>query len=117
VPTFDHTVKDLVPNGLFIPATVRIIIFEGNYLLVDEAPWSEIKSLVDGCWLFTVDEAVVWQRVAKRHVSAGIETNMRDALARVDGNDTLNGRYIMLHSWKAAAVTIESMEDVYLAHK
>ena len=110
-PTFDHALKDPVANGLLVPSTARIIIFEGNYLLVDESPWNEIRSLVDGCWLFTVDEDVARQRVARRHVASGIEMNMTDALVRVDGNDTLNGRYIMQHSRKAADITIESVED------
>jgi pantothenate kinase len=111
VPTFDHAVKDPVPNGLLIQKSARIIIFEGNYLLGDEPPWSEIRSLVDGCWLFTVDEEVARQRVARRHVASGIETNMADALARVDANDTLNGRYIIQHSKTAADITIESVEE------
>lgn len=112
VPTFDHAAKDPVPNGLLVPSTARIILFEGNYLLVDETPWSEIRSLVDERWLFTVDEEAARQRVAKRHVASGIETNMTDALARVDENDTLNGRYIMQHSRKVADITIESVEDL-----
>jgi len=115
VPTFDHAAKDPVPNGLLVPCTARIILFEGNYLLVDETPWSEIRSLVDGCWLFTVDEEAARARVAKRHVASGIEMNMRDALARVDRNDTLNGRYIIQHSGKAADITIESVDDLDLA--
>jgi pantothenate kinase len=115
VPTFDHAVKDPVPNGLLVPSTARIILFEGNYLLVDETPWSEVKSLVDGCWLFMVDEEAARKRVAKRHVASGIEMTMRDALARVDRNDTLNGRYIIQHSRKVADLIIESVDELDLA--
>jgi pantothenate kinase len=117
VPTFDHAAKDPVPNGLLVPSTTKIIIFEGNYLLVDETPWAEIKSLVDECWLFTIDEEAARERVAKRHVASGIEMNMRDALARVDGNDTLNARYIIQRSGKAADLTIENVDDLDLARR
>ena len=117
VPTFDHAVKDPVANGLLVPSTARIILFDGNYLLVDDTPWSEIKSLVDRCWLLTVDEQVARQRVARRHVASGIETSMVDALARVDRNDTLNGRYTMEHSWKAADLTIDSIADLDLTQR
>jgi hypothetical protein len=41
--------------------------------------------------------------------------NKRDTLARVDRNDTLNGRYIIQHSRKAADITIESVDDLDLA--
>jgi len=108
-PTFDHATKDLVANGLCIPATTKIILLEGNYLLVDKKAWNEIKTIVDTCWLVTLDQEVARQRVARRHVASGIENDMESALARVDRNDTLNGVYIMEHSRQAADVIIESV--------
>ena len=110
-PTFDHATKDPLENGLHIPASVAILLFEGNYLLVDEQPWCEIKSIVDSCWLVTVNEEVARQRVARRHVAAGIESDMASALARVDRNDILNGRYILEHSTVAADITFETINE------
>jgi pantothenate kinase len=108
-PTFDHATKDPVVNGLLIPASIQIVLLEGNYLLVNEQPWSLIKGIVDECWLVTVDPEEARQRVARRHVAAGIEPDMESALKRVDGNDTLNGVYIMEKSREAADVVIESI--------
>jgi pantothenate kinase len=110
-PTFDHAAKDPVANGLLVPAMSKIVFLEGNYLLVDENPWCKVKELVDMCWLVTVDQDVARLRVASRHVAAGIEKDMENALGRVDRNDTLNGLYIMEHSRASADVLIESIDN------
>lgn len=110
-PTFDHALKDPVDGGLAIPPETRVVIFEGNYLLVNEEPWGKVKGLVDQTWLVTVDAEEARQRVARRHVDAGIEPDLVAALRRVDANDALNGVYIMQHSLGRANVVIESIDE------
>lgn len=46
-PSFDHAVQDPVPNDIRITSRTKIAIIEGNYTLLDMAPWSEIPELVD----------------------------------------------------------------------
>lgn len=46
-PTFDHAVKDPVANGISISSATKVVIIEGNYTLLNEAPWSKISQLVD----------------------------------------------------------------------
>ena len=55
-PTFDHAVKDPVKDGVIIPKGIRILIFEGNYLLSSEPPWGSIAGLVDERWYINVDQ-------------------------------------------------------------
>ncbi|RDL34368.1 uncharacterized protein BP5553_07496 [Venustampulla echinocandica] len=109
-PTFDHALKDPIDDGLIIEPETRILIFEGNYLLVDEEPWSRIRELVDERWWVSVGAEEARMRVARRHVAAGIERNMVDALKRVDANDSLNGVYITEHS-RDADVVIKNIEE------
>lgn len=47
IPSFDHAVQDPVKDSIFISSADRIVIVEGNYLLLDEPPWNKIASLVD----------------------------------------------------------------------
>ncbi|CAG9990036.1 unnamed protein product [Clonostachys byssicola] len=110
-PTFDHAVKDPVLDSLVVDIDTEVCIIEGNYVLVDEAPWSEISSLVDDRWLVTVDKEVARQRVASRHLKAGIESTLHDTLLRVDNNDSLNGEYIMEHSLGKQDLLVESIEE------
>lgn len=90
-PGFDHAVKDPVADAVRIAEDTEIVILEGNWLLFDRDPWSRIPALMDDTWFVDVDPTLARQRVAARHIKAGIEKSWDAALARVDGNDTLNG--------------------------
>ena len=108
-PGFDHAVKDPVADAVKIAQETEIIILEGNWLLFDRDPWNRIPSLVDDTWFVDVDPGLARQRVAARHIKAGIEESWDAALARVDGNDTLNGEDVRKHLVRPN-VTVVSIE-------
>jgi pantothenate kinase len=90
-PSFDHALKDPVSDGISIGPEIKIVVLEGNYLLLDEAPWREIKDLVDESWFVDVEAGLARERIAKRHLKSGIENSMELAYRRAEGNDLLNG--------------------------
>lgn len=90
-PAFDHKTKDPVENGISITPDARIIIVEGNYLLLDEPGWRDLANLVDYRVFVDTDLQEARERTAKRHVLAGIEKTLEDGYRRVDSNDYLNG--------------------------
>jgi pantothenate kinase len=47
------------------------VIVEGNYLLLDCGPWSELRDLLDEVWYVDVDRAVRLDRLISRHVAFG----------------------------------------------
>lgn len=98
VPTFDHQLKDPLAGGLVLAQDTEVCIVEGNYVLSDEGAWADLAGLMDERWLIDVDEALARRRIAARHVAAGIEPTLELALARADGNDLPNGRFVMEHS-------------------
>ncbi|THC93933.1 hypothetical protein EYZ11_006580 [Aspergillus tanneri] len=83
-PSFDHETKDPVENGITIRDDASIIIIEGNYLLLDEPDWREVARLVDYRIFVDTDLQEARERVAKRHVKAGIEKTLEDGFRRVD---------------------------------
>ncbi|KAF4190137.1 hypothetical protein CNMCM7927_004867 [Aspergillus lentulus] len=89
-PSFDHEAKDPVENGIAITDDAEIVIIEGNYLLLDEPEWREVAALVDYRVFVESDLQEARERVARRHVLAGIEKTLADAFRRVDSNDYLN---------------------------
>jgi pantothenate kinase len=93
-PSFDHQLKDPVEDGLQIPSNASILIIEGNYLLLDEPQWRDIADLIDYRVFVDANVNETRERVAKRHVQAGIEKTIEDAYRRVDRNDALNGMLI-----------------------
>lgn len=108
-PGFDHAKKDPVADAVNIPEETEIVILEGNWLLFDRDPWNRIPTLVDDTWFVEVEPDLARQRVVARHVEAGIETSWDAALARVDGNDILNGEDVRRHLVRPN-ITVASVE-------
>ena len=75
VPEFDHEVHDPEEDKIAIAPTHKIVVVEGNYLTLPDAPWSELHSgdapLLDEVWHLdcSVDDAMA--RVTRRHVAVG----------------------------------------------
>jgi pantothenate kinase len=89
-PSFDHKAKDPIENCIAITNDTEIVIIEGNYLLLDEPEWREVAALVDYRVFVESDLQEARERVARRHVLAGIEKTLEDGFRRVDSNDYLN---------------------------
>lgn len=47
LPGFDHAVQDPVEDEIVVAPNAKIILLEGNYVLLDEKPWDEIAQMVD----------------------------------------------------------------------
>ena len=94
-PSFDHAIKDPVENDIAISASVRIIIFEGNYCSLDKEPWNEAAKLMNELWFVDVDFDVARKRLIHRHIRAGIAKDEEDARKRADENDLVNGKEIV----------------------
>jgi len=93
----------------------RILVFEGNYLSLS-APeeWVAVSSLFDMRWFVEVDEELAKTRLAKRHVAAGISATLEEGLARAEGNDIPNGRFL-LQNRVPVDIVVHSKEDLAFA--
>lgn len=94
-PSFDHAVKDPLDDDIEIPASCRVVFFEGNYLSLDKVPWSTAAGLMDELWFVDVDFEVARGRLVRRHVKAGIAKDKAEAEKRVAENDLINGAEIL----------------------
>lgn len=94
-PSFDHAVKDPRADDIAVLPSHRIVVFEGNYVVLDKEPWREAAGLMDERWFVDVDFDVARRRLVKRHVKAGIARDEEEAGKRADENDLVNGRQIV----------------------
>jgi pantothenate kinase len=94
-PSFDHAVKDPKENDIAIQPGHRIVVFEGNYVVLDKEPWREAAELMDERWFVDVDFDVARRRLVTRHVKAGIARDEQEARKRADENDLVNGKQIV----------------------
>ncbi|KAL6516133.1 hypothetical protein OROGR_019438 [Orobanche gracilis] len=106
-PSFDHSVGDPVEDDIFVSLQHKLVIVEGNYLLLDEDVWRDISYVFDEKWFIDVDIEKAMQRVLRRHVSTGKPTDV--AKWRIDYNDRPNAELIIKSS-KNADLIIKSVD-------
>jgi pantothenate kinase len=76
----------VVDNALTVLPDVRVLIDEGNYLLLTDGPWAGVKPLLDYAVFIDVDRETVKARLLKRHAEAGLFSEERNIahIARTD---------------------------------
>ncbi|THW62042.1 P-loop containing nucleoside triphosphate hydrolase protein [Aureobasidium pullulans] len=102
-------VEDVDSHALNVAGDASIVIFEGLYLLCEDLPWARISSMVNERWFVEIDPDVGRQRVIKRFLDTGFETDYEAACTRYDENDVFNAEFINRTS-KARDVTIKSID-------
>ncbi|MBE9374401.1 nucleoside/nucleotide kinase family protein [Saccharopolyspora sp. HNM0983] len=70
-PRFHREVEESFAAEIAVPAEVPLVITEGNYLLLDREPWSQVPGLLDECWYLAPDEELRVRRLIDRHVRHG----------------------------------------------
>ena len=91
-PTFVRDIEEPIANALPIDPSVPLVVTEGNYLLLDDGPWSAVRALLDEAWFITVDDAVRRKRLIARHVSYG--RSVADATERTMRSDEANAALV-----------------------
>jgi pantothenate kinase len=92
-PNFDRSREEPVPKAIDVPATAPLVVVEGNYLLLDVPPWTEVAALLDETWFVEVPEEVRLARLIDRHVEFGRNRIESTTRART-GSDAANARLV-----------------------
>ena len=70
-PEFRREIEEAIANAIPVFPDTRLVITEGNYLLLDRGHWANIKALLDEVWYVEVDHAVRHERLVQRHMQFG----------------------------------------------
>ncbi|MEI5584819.1 MULTISPECIES: nucleoside/nucleotide kinase family protein [unclassified Agromyces] len=70
-PSFERDVDEPVAAEIAIEPSARIVIVEGNYLLVDAEPWDRVTDLLDESWFLEATESERVDRLVARHTAFG----------------------------------------------
>lgn len=91
VPGFDRAADAVVPGAMTIPAACRVVLVEGNYLLLTRPLWRDLYPLFDLSIRLAVAEPVLRARLMARwaHLPEA------EARRRTEENDLPNGRVIL----------------------
>ena len=71
---------------------VRLVIVEGNYLLLDTPPWNGVRPMLDEAWFVHLDDDERRRRMMRRHEGFGHDPET--ARARTLGTDERNAQLV-----------------------
>ncbi|HTN60466.1 MAG TPA: nucleoside triphosphate hydrolase [Devosia sp.] len=94
VPVFDRNIEIARAGARMIAQSVRFLIVEGNYLLLDRQPWAGLR--FDTTVMIEADRATLQQRLAARWQAFNLSP--AEIAAKLDGNDMLNVDLVQAHS-------------------
>ncbi len=103
IPIFDRSMELSRAGADVVAAQDRLLVVEGNYLLLDEAPWRDLAPLFDLTVYIDVPEAELDRRLLARWAHYGRDPS--EARTWIDSNDMPNIRRVTQGS-RAADVVI-----------
>ncbi|MCA3437532.1 MAG: nucleoside triphosphate hydrolase [Rhodobacter sp.] len=102
VPVFDRYIDVSRGSARVVPPEARIIVAEGNYLLLRDAPWDRLHGLWDLTVFLDVPLAELERRLIARWLHHGLSDG--DARRRANDNDIPNARRVIDGSLAADVV-------------
>jgi pantothenate kinase len=87
-PDFNRALEETVPEAIAITPETKLVITEGNYLLLDRPWWREVRPLLDDVWYVDAPREVLRRRLLKRQLAGGRAEE--DAVRHVDESDLPN---------------------------
>jgi pantothenate kinase len=91
-PGFERTIEQPIAGAIPVPRAARLIVSEGNYLLVEDPRWSTVRPLVDEVWYVDLDRPERLRRLVERHMLFGKDEAA--AIAWATGTDERNAAVI-----------------------
>ena len=70
-PAYDRKTHNPIENSITIKPCNRLIIVEGNYLLLNTHPWNTIRTKMDEVWYIDTPLKTIKERLLYRHISGG----------------------------------------------
>jgi pantothenate kinase len=84
-PAFERDLEQPLAGAIPVPRTARLVVTEGNYLLVASGRWPEVAAQLDETWFCAPDPDVRLTQLVARHIAFGKKPgHARDWVAAVD---------------------------------
>jgi pantothenate kinase len=92
-PGFERTLEQPIAGAIPVFRDTRLIVSEGNYLLIDEGRWAKVRPLMNEVWYVDLDAEERLRRLVERHIRFGKDESA--AVAWATGTDERNAMVIM----------------------
>ena len=90
-PDFDRARDDPVPDAIVFTGQ-RLAVVEGNYLLLEQPGWAQVRAQLDEVWYLHAEQEVIEPRLVDRHRHGGM--TIHQARVKVADSDLPNARLI-----------------------
>ncbi|WP_371664348.1 nucleoside/nucleotide kinase family protein [Streptomyces sp. NBC_00280] len=87
-PGFERVLEQPIAGAIPVLPSARLVVTEGNYLLLAEGSWARVRSQLDEVWFCELDEGERVRRLVARHEEFGKDHDT--AVAWVRGTDQRN---------------------------
>ncbi|GGV63977.1 nucleoside/nucleotide kinase family protein [Streptomyces griseoloalbus] len=105
-PGFERGLEQPLAGALPVPPAARLVVTEGNYLLLDTGAWARVRRRLDEVWFCVLDEEERLRRLIARHEEFG--KSHQEAVAWVLRTDERNAELIAPTRDRADLVVPES---------
>jgi pantothenate kinase len=110
-PRFDRSIEASIADDISVTPEHKVVIVEGNYLLLNEAPWDELSTIFNSIWYIDASESVLLPRLLSRHQAAGKDS--AKAREKVESTDLPNAR--LIEKTKTRADKILTAEELMVS--
>ncbi|WP_245392671.1 nucleoside/nucleotide kinase family protein [Salinicola halimionae] len=84
-PGFYREIEEPIAASIAVPSETSLIVTEGNYLLLEDDPWPQVREKLDEVWFLDVDRELREERLVARHMAFGrSETQAREWVRTTD---------------------------------
>ncbi|MFF0160812.1 nucleoside/nucleotide kinase family protein [Streptomyces sp. NPDC005263] len=104
-PGFERVLEQPVAGAIPVPPTARLVVTEGNYLLLGTGAWARVEAELDEVWFCEVDEQERLSRLVARHEEFG--KSHEEAVAWVQRSDQPNAELVAATRERADLVVRE----------
>jgi pantothenate kinase len=91
-PEFRREIEEPIAGAIAVLPSTRLVITEGNYLLLDTGAWATAAATLDEVWYVQVDDDLRRRRLVQRHEQFG--RSPQAALAWMESTDEPNAHLI-----------------------
>ncbi|WP_338784954.1 nucleoside/nucleotide kinase family protein [Streptomyces sp. DG1A-41] len=105
-PGFERVLEQPIAGAIPVPPTARLVVTEGNYLLLDTGAWARVRSRLDEVWFCELPEPERLRRLVARHEEFG--KRHEEAVAWVRRSDQRNAELVATTRGRADLVVPES---------
>ena len=104
-PGFERVLEQPVAGAIPVPPAARLVVTEGNYLLLDTGAWARVGPQLDEVWFCALDERERVRRLVARHEEFG--KSHEEAVAWVRRSDEANAELVATTRERADLVVRE----------